>query len=252
MQIQLQTSQIFSQQSFLPKESEIPFFEDAFDTESLRKFFQERDSHLSTPSTSRKDSSIPEEFETFEQDSKCMFGSSFARYIKNCSDELPLARYSFGLELDEGLDTQMRIFSDKERSSIRTQPEVGGIDWQLMLQRIYGFSQANESNKMEIPNGSNRISINVVERNPPQGKIQYLEATTGQGRDQRSKKGEWFFENKTGKKSVFIIERNVKPWMITKQKQEKLKIPSMTKKKSVQLPNTQQATRSLLENQHTK
>jgi hypothetical protein len=248
MQIQHSTSQAFSQQSLVPQESEILFFEDAFDTESLRKFFQEHESHLNTPSTSCKNSCIPEEFDIPEPDSKSAFSSSFAMYLKNCSDKLPLASYSDSLELEESLDIQTPESLEKEPFIVRIPFDVAVLERQLMMQRMGGFAQGMESNKMEFFNGSNRISINASGKILPQGKIQKARTQTGQGRDSKSKKGEKSFDKRKGKKSVFIIERNVKPWMITKQPKEKMKIPSLTKKKSNQAPSTQTDTKILLEN----
>lgn len=79
MQIQLVKFHTFSQPSV--QDPELPSFDDAFDGDSLRKFYKDQDSLLGTPFTTYTEAPMYEDFSD-----KNMFGSPFTNYLNLGSD----------------------------------------------------------------------------------------------------------------------------------------------------------------------
>lgn len=199
MQIQLVKFHTFSQPSV--QESDLPSFDDAFDKDSLRKFFKDQDSQMGTPFTTYTEAPMYEDLQSTFSD-KNIFGSPFTNYINlNLSSEMEDAPNS----------KVFQMLEEQEEKSVKNPFKLHRVPVQ---QRLF------EDNSMTLLEDKSRINISFGDNE------------TSLEKDTSSSLFNQFAEaSKKVKKPVFTILRNVMPKAIAKVEKETKKAPILEKAK---------------------
>ena len=242
MQTQLTHLSTLSQQRFASNERDIPLFEEAFDTVSLRKFFQKQDSTSNTPLTFYSESPVLDDFQLFEQESRSIFSSPMKTCTEDCPIVYGLPNFTLQSELDEGLCTTISGFMEKKfdglgshETEIDVEDQFGEEDTETGQLSIDGERKAGS-----LDNG-NEFSVNIegaffaqraaLDDEPM---IQDIQEMMEDGFLEDSQKiDNWNFESKLKSKTLFIIERNVARKVIEKIPKEKKKSALLEKKKKI-------------------
>jgi len=97
----------------LSRNYDVPSFEEAFQEESLKKFYQEQDSasHVSSP---QKENDMIEEFASPGLGSQDVLSSPLARYIKRMNEEFTLTNPSLDVELNPAINPEYNEISHNE------------------------------------------------------------------------------------------------------------------------------------------
>ncbi len=215
----------FSQKLHTAIEEELPSFDQAFDTDSLRKFFKEHDSRLSTPSTTYSEAPFYEDLHLLTTSSKHIMESPVHTelHITNLN-LLPEIEDPFNLKLgsmDEknNLDrfTENKVMKIKEERE-QTMKMEGGLPNTFLQMKIGDITQQLAFiNTLNF--GSDRMQI-----------LKGIGMTTEDQLKNRLSK-----DLSMKKKPVFIIERNtpVKK-VIAKVEKEEKKPAVLVKNKKIQ------------------
>ena len=203
MQIQLVKFHTFSQPSM--QDPELPAFDDAFDKDSLRKFYRDQDSILGTPFTTYTEAPMYEDLQSTFAD-KNIFGSPFTNYMSlNLGSEIedaPNNKVFYGLEdpVEEKnvknpfklhrLPVQQRLFDDR----------MEALEEKSRINISFDGSLEKDSSKEMLVESSSLLD-------------QFAEMI------------------KKPKKPVFTIQRNVIPKAIAKIEKETKKAPILEKAK---------------------
>jgi len=255
MQIHLVKFQAFSQQNYSTKEAELPSFDEAFDTDSLKKFFQEHDSHLSTPFTTYSETPMYEDLQPSLAETKSIFGSPINKYIN-------MPTLSLSSDMEDCFNT--KIFNALDKKSYGLDEREIGIIKNRDGSQFDFLEERQETKIKEIVNESNRIRINLngrssslllfhnlkEELNPSESQDKNLKLLD---QDEQQTHIQDIIETRIDldskirnkKKDVFIIVRNSPKVISKKEKEEKKPATLVKKKKSVQLEKKEEEKSSL-------
>jgi len=203
MQLQLVKFHTFSQPS--NQESELPSFDDAFDKDSLRKFFKDQDSQMGTPFTTYTEAPMYEDLQ-FAPNDKNIFGSPFTSYIN----------LNLSSEIEDGP-------SSKVFQMLEDQIEEKSVKNPFKLHRVPVQQRLFEDNRMEILEDKSRINISFGDNEASVEKDNTKEIS--------SLFNQFAEVSKKAKKPVFTILRNVMPKTIAKVEKETKKAPILEKVK---------------------
>lgn len=226
------------QQTVPPSEGEIPFFEDAFDTESLKKFYQEHDSpSLESPSTFLDNVRSYSEPQSSTYSTKSIFDSPIGYYQKSYEK----------MGVDANQDIPKRIPFRSEDLFGRSNEDSKGwtfdedLDKLGRVQKVVSTGGRSDDSRAEIIKGINRITINVAGRplsTEQNGKMAEEKAFGFMTGDLDTmnfdvmRKTSTCSDTSFSKKAVFTIEKTVRPKVIEKIEKVKIKSPTLAKKNS--------------------
>jgi hypothetical protein len=227
MQLQLVKFHTFSQSS--NQEAELPSFDDAFDKDSLRKFFKDQDSQMGTPFTTYTEAPMYEDLQSTFGD-KNIFGSPFTSYINlNLGSEMEDAPSSKVFEM---LEDQIEEKNVKNPFKLHRAP---------VQQRLF------DDNRMDVLEEKSRINISFGDNDAPLEKDNTKEMLI-----ESSCLFSQFTEvSKKAKKPVFTIHRNVIPKAIAKVEKEIKKSPILEKAKKA-LKEKKEEKKKQAEKEETK
>ena len=243
MQTQLTHLSTLSQQRFSSNERDIPLFEEAFDTVSLRKFFQKQDSTSNTPLTFYSESPVVDDFQLFDQESRSIFSSPMKPCAEDCPIVYSLPTFTLQSELDEGLCTTISGFMEKKFDGLESH------DAELDLEDQFG-EEDTETGQLSIDgerkagclDNGNEFSVNIdgaffaqraaLDDEPMIQDTQEM-LLEDECLEESNKIDNWNFESKLKSKTLFIIERNVARKVIEKKPKEKKKSATLEKKKKL-------------------
>jgi len=232
MQFNLIRLQAFSQQTRSFKEAEMPSFEEAFDTDSLRRFFSHQELDPKNSYQFMQDTHMYEDTCSTTQDPMSRFQSPLSLAMRKCPEEAGMSDYSLGPELDEGLGTNlfiMRGWLEDESPTLKAFAHEERVRKEMDIQKLVFQNRKDEDVRMEAEHGMKRIMLDFNDDKPQQVNLQIQNIDLGslntlglESLETKADKEEkWNLQGRSGKKPIFIIERNVTPAMITKIKKEK-------------------------------
>lgn len=117
----------------ISKSYEVPAFEEAFEEDGLKKFYQEQDSFSQT-SSPHKEPEMNEEYFGGEITTEGLLASPLGRYIKKIGDDPSMANPVLDIELDSGMPSTYHTMStsDQEHSFLKMQNRLGSENGQFM------------------------------------------------------------------------------------------------------------------------
>jgi hypothetical protein len=207
MQIQLVKFHTFSQPPV--QDPELPSFDDAFDKDSLRKFYKDQDSLLGTPFTTYTEAPMYEDLQSTFSD-KNIFGSPFTNYMS----------LNLGSEIEDAPNNKV---------------------FQMFENRPYGLEEPIEEKNVKNPFKLHRLPVQqrlFDETLEEKSRINI----SFDGSLEKDNSKEMLIESsslldqfaemtKKPKKPVFTIQRNVIPKVIAKIEKETKKTPILEKAK---------------------
>jgi hypothetical protein len=207
MQIQLVKFHTFSQPPV--QDPELPSFDDAFDKDSLRKFYKDQDSLLGTPFTTYTEAPMYEDLQSTFSD-KNIFGSPFTNYMS----------LNLGSEIEDAPNNKV---------------------FQMFENRPYGLEEPIEEKNVKNPFKLHRLPVQqrlFDETLEEKSRINI----SFDGSLEKDNSKEMLIESsslldqfaemtKKPKKPVFTIQRNVIPKAIAKIEKETKKAPILEKAK---------------------
>jgi len=244
MQIHLVKFQTFSQQAHPAQDAELPSFEEAFDTESLRKFFKQHDSHMNTPFTTYSETPMYEDLQASLTDTKSIFGSPINKYVN-------VPSFNLGSEMEDGFNTKIFEMLDKKPYGLEEMKNGNGSQYEFLEER-----ERFESKVKEVMNDQDRTHTNLNEKSSSLFLFNSLKEELDQslqGLGQDETRIDLDNKIKSKKKAVFIIERNVTSKVISKKEKEEKKSATLVKrKKSDQSDKKEEENKSLKKSKKDK
>lgn len=227
------------QQALPPTEGEIPFFEDAFDTESLKKFYQEYDSpNLESPSTFLDNVRSVSEPQSSTYSTKSIFDSPIGLYPQKAYEKM-------SVDLNQHGPTKIPFRSEDLFGRSNEDSKGWTFDEDLdklgRVQKVMSSGGRSDDSRAELIKGINRITINVAGRPlsmEQNGKMAedkvfgFMQGDLDTVNFDVMRKTSTCSDTSFTKKAVFTIEKSVRPKVIEKIEKAKIKSPTLAKKNS--------------------
>lgn len=214
MQIQLVKFHTFSQPT--NQDPDLPSFDDAFDKDSLRKFYRDQDSLLGTPFTTYTEAPMYEDLQSTFAD-KNIFGSPFTNYMN-------ISSLNLSSEIEDAPNSKVFQMFENRPYGLEDPIEEKNVKNPFKLHRLPVQQKLFDDSRIEGLEDKSRININF------------------DGSLEKDSSKEMLIENsslldqfaemiKKPKKPVFTIQRNVIPKAIAKIEKEIKKAPILEKVK---------------------
>jgi hypothetical protein len=117
----------------ISKSYDVPPFEEAFEVDSLKQFYQRQDSFSQT-SSPHKEPEMNEEYISGEVTSEHLLASPLGRYIKRVGDDPSMANPVLDIELESGMPNTYSTMnsSEQDQSFLKIQNRFGSENGQFM------------------------------------------------------------------------------------------------------------------------